>query len=186
MEKIDELRSPPIVGKMYLVPCIIENKEYDIEHMEFDDGWEHIRRRKSKRVLEITPIINHLHNDKENGQPYYHYHTDYRFVVTIKGTDTPKKLHSSHRFGHIIRYNLGNKQKPKIEYHPLKCIRTDNMNITHASLIKRSKLKHDCIFKGKCPHRGYNLSQEVPDSNGVITCPLHGLKFNKDGRLLDT
>ena len=29
----------------------------------------------------------------------------------------------------------------------------------------------------KCPHRGYDLSKE-PIVNGVITCPLHNLKFD--------
>jgi len=53
---------------------------------------------------------------------------------------------------------------------------------THVDLIKKSKLKHNCIYKGKCPHRGFDLSNTKPtiDDNGesVIRCPLHSLKFN--------
>lgn len=36
----------------------------------------------------------------------------------------------------------------------------------------------------KCPHRGYDISQVSPDKNGIITCPLHGLKFGTDGQII--
>jgi nitrite reductase/ring-hydroxylating ferredoxin subunit len=61
----------------------------------------------------------------------------------------------------------------------LKKIHKKEKFITPVSLIKNSKLKHNCIHKGKCPHRGYDLSNEIPNENGIITCPLHGLQFDK-------
>ena len=45
--------------------------------------------------------------------------------------------------------------------------------------IKNSKLKHKCIHKGKCPHRGYDLSNVDPIDN-QIHCPLHGLIFDAE------
>lgn len=52
IEKVDELKYPPIIGETYLVPCI--NR---------------------------TPVINHPHSDCENGQSEIHYHVDVRFSL---------------------------------------------------------------------------------------------------------
>lgn len=187
MEKIDELKTQPIIGEYYLVPCIIKDIEIKKEEKETEDyeNWEIINGQLDKRKSliktvkkkEIYPIINHLHSDKENGQEYKHYHIDYRFVE-VDENSIPKKLHSKHIFGASNRYNvLAENKTYKIEYHKLKCVRNNNLHITSVLAIKKSKLKHNCIYKGKCPHRGYDLSQE-PIINGIITCPLHGLKFD--------
>ncbi len=33
-----------------------------------------------------------------------------------------------------------------------------------------------------CPHRGADLSHEMPDAQGIVTCPLHGLRWHaQDG-----
>ena len=77
-----------------------------------------------------------------------------------------------------------------IEWLSKKCIATHNIWNTPVGLISRSKLKHKCIYKGKCPHRGYDLSQTIStyDINyggDVKLCPLHGLKFDAEtGELL--
>jgi len=70
----------------------------------------------------------------------------------------------------------------EVEYFILPVINESFTGITPSDFISKSKLKHKCIVKGKCPHRGYYLSQ-VPEHNGMITCPLHGLKF-KDKKLI--
>jgi len=64
-------------------------------------------------------------------------------------------------------------------------IREEHTSRTPVQLIRQSKLKHNCIHKGKCPHRGFDLSNVTPTLEGigrdaieVITCPLHSLKFN--------
>ena len=48
------------------------------------------------KKIDITPVINHPHTDKENGQYHTHYHADYRFIKTektVEGHETsiPKK-----------------------------------------------------------------------------------------------
>ena len=134
-------------------------------------------------TLKIWPIINHLHNDKENGQDYYHYHIDYRFIILdakssfAENYPRPKMITTGHLFAPHIRFDiLGENKDYTIEYHPLKCIRHHNLAV--AGIVNINKLKHKCIYKGKCPHRGYDLSREVP-VNGIIECPLHGLKFDE-------
>ncbi len=85
--KIDELKTPPIVGETYLVPCIL--KESLILKKRLDD-WNPIKDNEkyfmhyivwNEKEIEVYPIINHKHSDKENGQDYEHYHVDYRFVI---------------------------------------------------------------------------------------------------------
>lgn len=165
MQKIDELKTPPIIGETYLVPCVVtydDNKYYDEDYLWLDIDPNYNKIIKKSRKL-ICPIINHLHSDKENGQNEMHYHEDFRFI-----TDTIKYSH---------RLRIIKTKDTIIEYIPLVCKTTEQLFITSIHLIKNSKLKHNCIYKGKCPHRGYDLSQEVA-INGIITCPLHGLQFD--------
>lgn len=209
MEKIDELKAPPIVGRKYLVPCIIRQKlKEEYKHELPDLEWiigangDLVPDSRSAKITyhlekDIWPIINHLHHDKENGQDYYHYHVDYRFTI-LKDEEAiiPAKLHSMHSFAPTSRYNLLSESQFTLredytkgyvlEYYSLTCLRVQQAGITHPINVTRSVLNYDCIHKGKCPHRGYDLSQEVP-VNGIITCPLHGLKFNaKTKKLLKT
>ncbi len=181
MTRVEDITEPLVVGKEYLVPCIIDVVKKsdiiwdvgDISLQLTKDGKYATKILKESDVapiLFIYPVINHFHSDKENGQDYKHYHVDYRFIE-MKG-DRPKKRSKNHVYAPEVRISKGS-----IEYYPLECIRQENLFITPKELIKKSKLKHNCIYKNKCPHRGYNLSNE-PIIDGVITCPLHGLRFN--------
>ena len=168
MIKIDELKSPPIIGKYYLVPCL---KYEDLAYFKVDGKWikdeYYLEKVQDYTYTYYVPIINHPHSDKENGQPEVHYHIDERF--------TPKKysiLNVEYNPKRIIKHS-----NIEIEYVVLQCNTNYQSSITPVSFISKSKLKHDCVYKGKCPHRGYDLSQEIPDENGIITCPLHGLKL---------
>ena len=148
------------------VLCLIsfDDENYDIWDQEnwIDDKPHHSRLRKEL----ILPLIDHLHNDKENGQEEPHYHVDTRCQSTMihQGLRIfPKNIAHNHFIAY--RYLV------KIRNHQIKS------TITPVEMISNSKLKHKCIHKGKCPHRGFDLTNEIPDENGVITCPLHGLKF---------
>ena len=204
MDKIDELSTPPIVGEYYLVPCIMRQSFVEETPDGPDLDWEvnregeYVPVKKNSNYnrlhLEIYPIINHLHNDRETGQDYYHYHVDYRFIKiyyqdNLRDFPIVKRLREDHIYAKHVRYDLvkrGTVDQTKdytIEYHPFKCLRTHNYGI--AGRVELSKVKHHCITKGKCPHRGYDLSQEVP-VDGVITCPLHGLRFDAETKKLLT
>ncbi len=154
--KVEDVKHPLKKGQTYLVPCIV--KEQD-------------------EILYITPVINHPHNDKENGQYEIHYHADYRFVKHKNDANFPTVVnkHSRHYFVETIRPQ--EELHGKLEYFILQVVNEEFTGITPVNLISKSKLKHTCIHKGKCPHRGYDLSQ-VKEHNGKIKCPLHGLEFN--------
>jgi hypothetical protein len=176
-QKVEDVKEILEVGKTYLVPCIIKEKEVkrvidvDYKLFEEEDLWrdevDYSQRDLALRYIvkyipsRISPIINHPHNDVENGQPIPHYHADDRFKIE----DTNNYVQ--------YRIDVGD----SIEYLPLKCIRTTIDSPTGVHGTYKAKIKHNCIHKGKCPHRGMDLSQ-VPEIDGVITCPLHSLKFN--------
>ena len=157
IQNIEDVRNPVKVGEQYLVPCIVKRLD---------------------ELMYITPVINHPHTDRENGQNYIHYHADYRFVKHNKAGNLPhiQNTHSKHIYVNNNRPVLG--IDGQLEYYILPVINEEFAAITPITFIQNSKLKHNCIYKGKCPHRGFDLSQ-VPSKNGIITCPLHGLKFDE-------
>ena len=121
--------------------------------------------RVEQQQQEVTyyPIHLHKHNDIENGQREYHYHVDTRYWT---------------EYDVGIRFPLPLEENQKLVYRYMERKRTHEKFPTPIRMIKKSKLKHKCIHKGKCPHRGYDLTNVEPDENGVITCPLHSLKFD--------
>lgn len=174
-EKVENVKRPLKAGELFLVPCITrESNAYGDIYVDREF---------------ITPVFNHPHNDVENGQKEIHYHVDYRFVKyhnTAGGESAysfpqPIRRHRKHNFVEHIRPIKDH--HGKLEYILLPVINEDFKGITPVSNIKKSNLKHKCIHKGKCPHRGYDLSQVEP-VNGIIRCPLHGLKFNESTKQL--
>jgi len=157
-EKVENMKRPLKTGEMYLVPCFVR-EDLSIEK------------------LFVTPVINHPHSDKENGQIGTHYHADYRFIKHKADSDFPTVInkHSKHVFAENVRPI--DELSGKLEYYVLPVVNEDFTGITPVDLISKSKMKHKCIHKGKCPHRGYDLSQ-VKAIDGKITCPLHGLEFD--------
>ncbi len=120
--------------------------------------------RSSRKIETIVPLINHLHSDRENGQEKPHYHVDTRYSDKVFPYDR------------IFPHRLS--ENESIEYRWLYKTSEEFQGITPVGLIRKSKLKHKCIHKGKCPHRGFDLSNIEPDKDNIIRCPLHGLEFD--------
>lgn len=195
IEKVENIKRPLKKGELFLVPCFVKSG------MTIEDNWRDKINSPSdfvdflnaplstKNIQEINPVIMHPHNDVENGQAETHYHLDYRFIKIDDfwgNRDSkylfPKALnsHRTHRYGTNVRPIKDLKFSGELHYFILPVINENafiEYGITDPKAISKSKLKHKCIHKGKCPHRGMDLSQ-VPTIDGVITCPLHGLKFN--------
>lgn len=146
--------------------------EYDEQELWMD--LEYINRNYYIYKEEIIiPLIDHLHSDKENNQTESHYHVDTRYL---------EKERDYLQYDRINPNKLSDNEK--IEYRLLKKHTNVFKGITPVQLISKSKLKHNCIHKGKCPHRGYDLTNVLPDEKGIITCPLHGLKFDINKNLI--
>jgi hypothetical protein len=155
---IDSPNIEIIVDNYYWVPCIVNS----------------VGEMFGKPSYSLTPVIPHPHNDIENGQPELHYHTDTRFF-------DGGALHYNNFMVWFVDYEqhlrpLYDKNRP-LEYFRLQLRGNTVFYKTQVELISKSKLKHKCIVKGKCPHRGMDLSNVIP-VDGVITCPLHSLRFN--------
>lgn len=124
---------------------------------------------KRNRLINYNiPVIDYKHNDVENGQFIPHYHADTRFLKNIP-----------------IEYALLRPEGDIENEGYFECYHLELNSRTSLNNIGNSKLKYKCIHKGKCPHRGYDLSNEIPNKNGIIICPLHSLKFDKNGKLLE-
>lgn len=177
MKKVEEIKRPLKKGEVYLVPCLVR---YEIESEE-SEIWRDLS--EPKRKIFICPVINHPHNDVENGQKETHYHLDYRFIKYTNNSDFPIVVnkHSRHIFGEVDRPT---QEYGELKYIALPVINENFAGITPVELISKSKLKHKCIHKGKCPHRGFDMAQVKVDKNGIKTCPLHGLKFNNQNMLI--
>lgn len=174
---VEEVKEPLRKGASYLVPCIVR-EEFTQNNYDDQELFMDLKPFKShSKKLYVTPVINLPHSDKENGQSEIHYHADYRFIKHNNDGDFPtvKNKHSKYIFCENIRPQ--EKIDGLLKYFVLPVINEDFAGITPVNLISKSKLKHRCIHKGKCPHRGYDLSQ-VKVIEGKITCPLHGLQFD--------
>lgn len=160
IEKVEDIKRPLIVGEVLNVLCIITKS---------DNGEE----------LYVTPVINHPHTDKESGQFETHYHTDTRFVFK-KRNRIGIRLRGGRIFKDCDGYRQTLDKYRTLERIALTVRRSIEEAPTHESIISKakSKLKNKCIKNGKCPHRGYDLSQVEPTPEGVLICPLHSLKFN--------
>jgi hypothetical protein len=186
IEKVESIKRPLKRGELFLVPCITstEKKYGDVY---FDK-------------IYITPVFNLPHNDKQNRQEEIHYHVDYRFVkYEFHLSKTEMRKHSSQvkfMFPFPIRkhrtYFFVESARPvlypdgsnKLEYIILPVINEMFVGITEPRLVDTDKIKHKCLIRNKCPHRGFDMAQVEPNSKGVRTCPLHGLRFNNEGTLI--
>jgi|GEM_PF-2155222 len=176
--KVEDVKRPLKPEEVYEVLCFVEESK-----------------KLDKLTTTIIPLINHLHTDFENGQYEPHYHADFRFIKTeihrekysVLEQRLDSKYANIYEFSQsvldlITRTRIVPKSNYRFEYRNLRVInRYEDHNFENFStstfLIKNSKLIHKCIHKGKCPHKGYDLSQ-VPEIDGVITCPLHSLQFD--------
>ena len=157
--KVEDVKEPIKIGKTYLVPCILKSLE--------------------DSFIEVFPVINNLHSDKENGQDYLHYHIDSRFIKPdLPQYKKQNKLYDGHVMTRQRRCNFEKGEKiPELQYIPLKCF---DVNVRWSvAPTGNSKFKRNCCKNNKCLHRGYELSNER-EKNGIITCPLHGLSYRKE------
>ncbi len=157
--------------------CLIETTKikYLAEEINVDAYQHYAKNNGIKEIKEtVIPLYDHIHNDIENGQKEKHYHINTKYMSDNGLTDLTRKY---------LRVNLPLKDSQKLEYRMLFKISEFERLKTPVSYISKLKIKNKCIHKGKCPHRGFDLSNEL-SVNGIITCPLHGLQFNSKTKQL--
>jgi hypothetical protein len=167
LQCVDELTEPPIVGILYLVPCV---------------------RGTWNGMMGDWPVIGPKHEDaKFIGFEAMHYHLDRRFLATRR-TDRAARLP-------LQEYYIGdgiteNKNLPPPTYRRRACRRS---NPTPFPTVAAAKFLNFQTFYSHfsrrqckrgagwiCPHKGFDLSVIKPGADGFISCPLHGLLINAE------
>lgn len=179
-ERITNLSAPPVVGRRYLVPTV-----------------EWLWRGDKPRAW---PVFLPLHDDarffdfKEE-----HYHADPRFIDTRiwrgMGADVwwdagrsgdPIALKIAQRTP-IAPHRRGDYARPlpPLVWRVMTCKRTVlDYQFSDAPAVEKLNehyAGHQCKRARSgwvCPHQNWPMGSVEPDANGVITCPLHGLKVD--------
>lgn len=173
---LSDLREPPVVGRFYMVPTIRYHWSGQL------DDW---------------PVLGVVHHDREHiGFERLHYHFDARFLSAHQYEDL--------RDGSLGLPPLGGLNANVLAEPEHKFWRKRNGPIPRQPTLKKLKCRRliqrwlvaeqaakwglaeaygnpaEPIRRpdGRllCPHRKADLSQFEPDADGIVTCPLHGLR----------
>ncbi len=174
-----DLKEPPVVGRMYLVPCI------ESTHRRL--GWS----------PGLWPVIGGEHEDKQHLDfAQRHYHFDARFLSRkqVKEIRECSSNPATALFSRVFCTTawddspLGDWKAPVLVER--RCMRgmpdypdTGLPRIYPAFPAVYAESKVKC---GKCPHRGLPL-ESLPREPGtnIVTCPGHGLRWDlATGRLV--
>lgn len=174
VEALSDLREPPRVGRVYLVPAVTEI-------------W------CGKEAL--WPVLGPMHTDaRDFSFPWRHYHLDARFLsrAMLRGTHVEDIAEAVGRAplsgpnkraedGSWIPHPIFPKGRPEV--HPFRCIRqstpylygeTGQVQALRERFGRCSPIVRPDGRK-LCPHRRADLSNMVISDDGTVTCPLHGL-----------
>lgn len=171
---LSELREPPVVGRFYMVPVVRG----------------HVAGR-----LSDWPVLGPRHNDQDTFPhfPWDHYHLDGRFLsprqanilldTSWTGSDLAKQVGLW-----VMPHDPASKRVLPRGRPPVlrrKCQR-DALEYAHGdknpiiSLRERfgAVVEPRLLADGRrlCPHRKVDLSSFPPDADGIVVCPLHGLR----------
>lgn len=162
-QKVETLTSPPIVGEKYLVPGIVVPV-----HIGAKPNW--------------YPVLGIAHEDKEYIKASKHFHYDVRFFpadffpLKLDGqvlVETAQEM--------MVKIAVIKIWTPLIEYREVVCAREmPNFPSWLAPWfpeLQQGYLSKQLPANLKCPHQGIYLGS-LPQVNGIVTCPGHGLKWN--------
>ncbi|MEI9995116.1 MAG: Rieske 2Fe-2S domain-containing protein [Rhizomicrobium sp.] len=164
-KRVDEMKTPPIVGQYYMV-ATVRHKLFDLAP-------------RSWAVMGVR------HSDAEHlNFPYQHYHLDWRFVPQGAWRKATNNRYGEQGVFGIPLHHVGMEHGPVI-YRRRKCLRDVPVNVIFATMPGGIDLHR--AWHGKpavqgqhgliCPHRGTHLGSVPANRDGTVTCPLHGLKF---------
>lgn len=193
IQRVTELTEPPVIGQRYLVPTVLYPWAPGATKAE--------RARRFDIPARPWPVLGNRHEDREHlGFPWMHYHVDSRFV-----TEREYKRVSRYGVGHYegaavvfegvpLNYlgaeedELGNRKPlphPPVVWKAMTCRRPLHA-VTRVPELAAKLTPH---YEGKvckrgkagfiCPHKNLSLGS-MPVVDGVITCPLHGLRIDAE------
>lgn len=158
---VNQLTAPPIIGRYYLVPCVL---------MPDKNG-----------AADLMPIFGDSHDDREIGATFEHWHFDFRFFSQRQLRRHGRPLYAmvakvEFSIGRTVRRLKCKRQFP--EWPGLDERR--EWGTTGEAFLRRvqSLCAGRKLCGMRCPHKGFDLSSIPADEKGIVTCPGHGLRFN--------
>lgn len=187
LQRIDQLSEPAVVGQRYLVPAIFY-------------PWRGIRRH-------WPVIGARHEDAEHLSFPAHHYHADWRFLseAALRWLANDYHYMTANVTAHAVPLAYGNGGRrpafstddvetadlmmvphPPVAYRPMTMLR--QAEYPRARAGKSSKFSAlwkafagQTAARGKhglvCPHRKFSLGSIPPDADGIVTCPLHGLRI---------
>lgn len=177
---LSELREPPVVGRFYMVP-VVRNFSYCGK-------------------TDIWPVLGPLHQDAEFfAFKDVHYHVDIRFLTRRQEQALVAFGNSFGGRGAFYRnkstafmaasFPLANMYQALPKGRPRLARRRCRSTEWSYPLGFRPEIQRVREAYGDpagpirkpdgrllCPHRKVDLSTFAPDADGIVTCPLHGLR----------
>ena len=172
VQRLADLREPPVPGRHYMVPVI-----RDYPYCGRVDTW---------------PVIGPLHEDADFFRfPYPHYHVDGRFLTKAQVSSITRQRS---KYRPTVESILGasplhHRGQPLPKGRPQLARRLCAAPAYgHAHQGQLAVIELNAHFSAPaaaieladgrrlCPHRKVDLSQFPADADGLVTCPLHGLR----------
>ena len=188
LERADRLKTPPVVGRQYLVPAILWDRHYFGYGVEGEENI--LMGLQNSRSAQWLPVWGRKHDDIEFFSfPYKHYHIDPRFLNKRQWSDF-SLVSERTPLQYVQGQPLSHSGLPSGPAKPV--LRKMRCTMAHSvwghdgaeSVLKMNKAfsGRQCA-KGKhgfvCPHQLFPLGS-VQAIDGVVTCPLHGLRINAE------
>ncbi len=176
--KVTNLRSPPVVGQTYAVPCYRQEAHVVGQAIQ---------------GATYLPVYLPAHEDGELlSFPVWHYHVDHRFMsdgevesryrqrVQLRGDEKPRSPDLRRSLADsldLVHTNDGTPDYASVWWKPMVCYASEQRTTASLpALVTHFRDKPlSCL---RCPHKGVNLADIAPDRWGHVTCPAHGLRWN--------
>lgn len=184
VERADRLKAPPVLGKFYLVPAVrwSFNTTFGI-----GDPAKTLEQLEALPCAKWWPVWGRKHNDIEFFNfPHEHYHIDPRFLTKRQWKEFDWGSHPplAALQGKPLNHRDLPDGPPRAVLKRMKCTSLD-VTWQHGEAkaviqIQKKFAGHRCRDSKIgliCPHQRFPLGSIEP-VDGVITCPLHGLRIN--------
>lgn len=178
IKRVTELTAPPVVGEWYLVPTVRFGYASDAAR----DWPVFLPKHEDARFFNFTDV---------------HYHPDPRFLSKdlrkLLGGDEYGLAQSQRMPIARKRWGVWAVDPPAAIWRRRRCSRADAPyqfgHISQVGAIRDHFAGRHCKSNRHgwvCPHQNWPMGSVAPDQDGVLTCPLHGLRVRaSDGLVLD-
>lgn len=165
---MDPNSAPPVIGRYYWVPCVWSDR--------------------FRGIYRWLPVIGPNHEDAEFISFHWrHWHYDWRFFPVRLFRSLERQYFPSAILMSKVETSDKYSNDPKATELRMRQCRRPAMDFpshfegkTVPLVVAAEKAFASAVLKCGmiCPHRGMPLGGMVPDADGNVVCPGHGLKWN--------